>query len=769
MSWRYWPLRIAGRWVAPLFLLAFAAVSLVMHYSWQSSEIKDQVVSEESRHLLERLNVEQSRFDAEIGVGNWLAVQGLVSGLALYDGLEHAYLVDPNGKVEASLLRGEIGAMMGDLFDEELSALPPLARTWAMEPVSPHVNVSASADDGWLVGQLPILGGRRLWVAVDLARPLAARRAGLYEEVVREGVLLLLAVAMLAGLLHLLWFRRAQSLSAAIARMGAGDLSARVELAGRDELAQIGAEANRMASRLQSSIAHMQHMSELVNRSPAVVVEWRLEDVWRVGFVSDSIRQWGYEAAAWLSQRGERYFSLIHPEDIPQVQFALADHMKHGPDAFNLTARVKQASGDWADVDCAFTLARREDGWVTSICAIALDVTRREMVERERKEQQELLRRFFDMPFIGMCITDPQRKRFLMVNDRYCEIMGYSRDELMGKNWLQLTYPEDVDVSVSLTSELRDGLRDAYHVRKRYVRKDGRIVVAETDVKAVRSETGDLRFTLTTVKDVTDRVAAERELKAAKDELEQRVAERTEALTLANRELESFSYTVSHDLKSPLRGIEGYSQLLLETAHDKLDATERDYLKRIRRGVVRMSHLIQDLLEYSRLDRRDMAVSPLQLQESIEDVLHSVQADVDRIGTELIVDVPAVELLTDRDGLAVSLRNLVGNAVKFSAESPHPTVRVSARVEDGEIMIEVQDNGVGFDMKYHDHLFGIFQRLHPADQFPGTGVGLALVAKAMQRMGGRVWAQSVPGQGTTFYLAIPLGTADSSRISAPRD
>jgi PAS domain S-box-containing protein len=227
-------------------------------------------------------------------------------------------------------------------------------------------------------------------------------------------------------------------------------------------------------------------------------------------------------------------------------------------------------------------------------------------------------------------------------------------------------------------------------------------------------------------------------------------------LRQANKELETFTYSVSHDLKAPLRGIDGYSRLLMSEYHERLDGEGRSFLANIRQATQHMGVLIDDLLAYSRLERRDLNLGRLPLAPLVDGVLLPFRADLASAGAALEVDVPVdLHVLADAQGLSMALRNLVDNALKFSRDrQPRRLVLRATRVGDG-VQLAVTDNGVGFDMKFHDRIFSIFQRLHRVEDYPGTGVGLAIVRKAMERMGGRVWAASQPGQGATFTLELP--------------
>jgi signal transduction histidine kinase len=253
--------------------------------------------------------------------------------------------------------------------------------------------------------------------------------------------------------------------------------------------------------------------------------------------------------------------------------------------------------------------------------------------------------------------------------------------------------------------------------------------------------------------DITARKQAEEEIRKLNAELEQRVRERTAQLEASNKELESFAYSISHDLRTPLRGIDGWSHALLEDYHGKLDEQGRQYLDRVRSETQRMGHLIEDMLQLSRVTRTEMVKGSVNLSALAQASAKRLYA-IEQLRKVDFVIQEGVNVEGDARLLETVLTNLLSNALKFTGK------RTDARIEFGQIELQgqrvffVRDNGAGFDMAHSKKLFGAFQRMHKASEFPGTGIGLAIVQRIIRRHGGRVWAEAGVNHGATFYFTL---------------
>jgi light-regulated signal transduction histidine kinase (bacteriophytochrome) len=301
--------------------------------------------------------------------------------------------------------------------------------------------------------------------------------------------------------------------------------------------------------------------------------------------------------------------------------------------------------------------------------------------------------------------------------------------------------------------ELVTGKSKFMDYEKRYLRKDGSVIWGHSTGAVVCDSNNKPIYIVSLIQEITERKRAEEELVKLNQELEVRVSERTRELELANREMEAFTYSVSHDLRAPLRAIGGFSEALLEDYTDKLDEDGKTYLRYLQNGSRDMNDLIDGLLTLSHSTRGELMREQVDLSVLAKTVVAELhQAEPER---QVMVAV-ASDMQVDADPrlFKVVLENLIGNAWKYSSQKADPCIEVGFEVQDGETVYFIKDNGAGFDMTFADKLFLPFQRLHRADEFSGSGIGLATVERIIHRHGGSVWAESAVGEGATFFFTL---------------
>lgn len=342
------------------------------------------------------------------------------------------------------------------------------------------------------------------------------------------------------------------------------------------------------------------------------------------------------------------------------------------------------------------------------------------------------------------------------VNQATENVTGRNRTELIGTDFCDyFTAPDKAREGYQQV--FLNGAVTNYPLALRH--RDGHVTEVLYNASVFRSEAGDVLGVFAAARDVTERKQAEDQITELNRNLEQRVVERTAQLEAANKELEAFSYSVSHDLRTPLRAIDGFSHILLEDYTDKLDDEGKRLLKVVRDNTSRMAQLIDDILKFSRAGRLEIASVEINMEELTRAVCeelgptatgHEVQVEIEHL-------LPATG---DRAMMRQVLVNLLSNAFKFTRFKEVARIKVGSFNEGNEVIYFVQDNGVGFDMQYVGKLFGVFQRLHGVTEFEGTGIGLAIVKRIVTRHGGRVWAQGKVNEGATIYFALPTKEKD---------
>jgi PAS domain S-box-containing protein len=433
-------------------------------------------------------------------------------------------------------------------------------------------------------------------------------------------------------------------------------------------------------------------------------------------------------------------------------------------------------------VESHWTLYRDSGGKPSAIFEVSNDITERKRAE-ERVRVASLYSRSLIEASLDPLVTISAEGKITDVNKATEDVTGVSREELIGTDFSSY-FTESKKAKRGYQQVFTEGFVRDYPLTIRHT--SGRITDVLYNATVYRNEVGEIQGVFAAARDVTKRKQAEESLKRAHDELEQKVEERTrelqeeieehkmteeelretteelqeltEELRRSNKELEQFAYIASHDLQEPLRTVTSSIGLLENWYKGKLGAEADTFIGYAVDGTKRMQQLIKDLLAYSRVTSRGEAFTPVHCEGVVQHAIDNLRIAIEESGATITLpDKPLPMVMGDKSQLAQLFQNLIGNAIKFRGEQP-PAVRIGVERDAGrnECIFSVRDNGIGMDIQYADKVFTIFQRLHTTEEYPGTGVGLALCKKIVERHGGRIWVESEPGKGSTFYFTLPL-------------
>jgi len=410
--------------------------------------------------------------------------------------------------------------------------------------------------------------------------------------------------------------------------------------------------------------------------------------------------------------------------------------------------------GKWFDT-CLYPVIT--DGIVTGIALYGRDITERKKAEDALLKEREKFRIILDNAPLGIVMVGNDNV-FRYVNPKFKELLGYDLEDITdGKTWFRKAFP-DPDYRHEVIAIWLSEIEDLQGRKPREIPRAFNATCKDGSTKvinflAVTLGTGEH---IMTCEDVTEHEKAKEELKKYHEHLEELVENRTLELKAANKELESFSYSVSHDLRAPLRAIDGFSRILSEEHAANLSQEAQRYIGLVRASARQMGKLIDDLLTFSRLSRQPISkqsVAPADIVRQVLEQLHYMQEGRDiKIS---IGDLPVCQ--SDPSLLKIIYTNLLSNALKFTSKRDHTIIEIGCKDEEGEHVYYVKDNGVGFNMKYVEKLFRVFQRLHRADEYEGTGVGLANVHRIIYRHKGRIWVTSEVDKGAAFYFVLEKG------------
>ena len=579
---------------------------------------------------------------------------------------------------------------------------------------------------------------------------------------------ILLGVASLMGFMGVALFvarrieKPVQELVETARAVKNGNNEIRARLEGAPEIVEVAEEFNEMLDvRFLAEAAMMKSEIELSEALKIAKLGYWEYDVASGNFIfNDQYYSLHHTTAAAMGgyQMSAADFAskLVHPEDAPSIGLHIQKALDAQDAGFyaETETRILCVDGEIRWVQVRFKVEKDKQGKTTRLIGANQDISERKKAEEELCLMNERYALATRAGRLGVWDWNLQ-ENVLLWDERMYELYGVKRDDFAGayEAWLSGIHPDDRAYSDEISKQAQRGERE-YDTEFRVVWPDGSIHYLKAQGQFVRDKHGrPLRMTGVNF-DITGIKEAEKKINELNRDLEQRVAERTEQLQAANKELEAFSYSVSHDLRTPLRAIDGFSHILLDDYTYKLDDEGKRLLKMVQESTGRMGQLIDDILKFSRTGRTEITHSEIDMERMARAVAAELMASDP--GGKLQMEIePIPATRGDSAMLRQVFVNLLSNAIKFSRHNAMPKIHVGASVKDNETIYYVKDNGAGFDMQFADRLFGVFQRLHGVTEFEGTGIGLAIVKRIITRHGGRVWAEGKVNEGATIFFSLP--------------
>ncbi len=450
-----------------------------------------------------------------------------------------------------------------------------------------------------------------------------------------------------------------------------------------------------------------------------------------------------------------KWQDISHPDDVELTERELNSLLSGQKDSVRFEKRYYNKNGTIIWTDVSTSLRRDHDGKPLYYMTSVIDITDRKKAEIVLRESEERFRKVFDDGFMGMAIANlTSDNRITSANKALCEMLGYNETEMRNCTFKDFTHPDYLSLDAEVVRGMADGLIQRHKTDKLYKKKNGGLIWATRALSRIERADGS-SYVIAMIDDITERKNAEEEIRRLNEELEQRVIQRTEQLEAANKELEAFSYSVSHDLRAPLRSVHGYTKILMDEYENILNDEGKRICGIISSSATQMGDLIDDLLSFSRIGRNSLSTSLLDMKSIADSAFEEIAGVSNRKKIKLKIG-KLQKVYGDANLIKHVWANLISNAIKYSSKEEASKIEIGSEQDEKMITYFVKDNGVGFDMQYKHKLFGVFQRLHSESEFEGNGVGLAIVQRIILKHGGKVWAEGEVGNGATFFFSLPV-------------
>jgi len=535
--------------------------------------------------------------------------------------------------------------------------------------------------------------------------------------------------------------------------VGRGNLDYQLKEQGRDEIGLLTVSFNIMVQNLKETTSSRDELDKEVGERK--LAEEKLEEAMStlsnilqtvpIGISvstpdgqiiesnSTTVQIFGYDSRdEFMSQKAERYYYDAGDRE------RFIELLRNQGYVRGFEIQLKRKDGTVFCGSVSSVKQTGQDGSVQFVNSF-IDITERKQAELSLMEIQTNISDLIENSIDGILIADATGKH-IFSNNRMCEITGYEYDEFMDMTIKEMTPPEDLKKYKEMYDKRLRGEEVPNHYERPIIRKDGRIILVElrTTTTIWKGEKCALAF----MTDITERKKTEGELIRTMEDLER-----------SNRELEQFAYVVSHDLQEPLRMVASYVQLLEKRYKDQLDQDANDFINFATDGAIRMQLMINDILEYSRVGTKGREFKSINLNSVLSKALANLESQIQEHGAIITGD-DLPQVFVDEIQMVQLFQNLIGNAIKFRGEEI-PRILITATEDNFEWVISIKDNGIGIPQEFRDKIFSVFRKLHAIGQYPGSGIGLAIAAKIVERHSGRIWVESEPGEGSTFYFAIP--------------